>query len=114
MACRPHLQSFGFVIRRRCASPRSPVMKHIAVLISTLALALTAAAQPAPSTGDKEAGKVTLKHGEIKNLDMPPMTMVFRVAEPKMLDSLAVGSRISFTAEKLNGQYTLTSVRRVP
>ncbi len=94
-------------------------MKRLAVLISTLALASAAAAQPAPSTGeitklDKEAGKVTLKHGEIKNLDMPPMTMVFRVTEPKMLDNLAVGSRISFTAEKVNGQYTLTSVRRVP
>ena len=94
-------------------------MKSIAVLICTLVLAFSAGAQPAPASGevtklDKAAGKVTLKHGEIKNLDMPPMTMVFRVAEPQLLDSLAVGSRISFTAEKLNGQYTLTSVRRVP
>ena len=94
-------------------------MQRIAILISTFALALSAWAQPAPSTGeitklDKAAGKVTLKHGEIKNLDMPPMTMVFRVADPKLLDSLAVGSRISFTAERVDGQYTLTSVRRVP
>jgi Cu(I)/Ag(I) efflux system periplasmic protein CusF len=94
-------------------------VKRFAVLISTVAVALAAWAQPAPSTGeitklDKAAGKVTLKHGEIKNLDMPPMTMVFRVADPKMLDSLAVGSRISFTAERVDGQYTLTSVRRVP
>jgi Cu/Ag efflux protein CusF len=78
-----------------------------------------ALAQPAPATGeitklDKAGGRVTLKHGEIKNLDMPPMTMVFRVAEARMLDELAVGHRISFTAEKINGQFTLTSVRRVP
>jgi len=99
-------------------------MRRRAIGLTTAVLALclvagAAWAQPAPSTGevtklDKSAGKVTLKHGEIKNLDMPPMTMVFRVAEPKMLDSLAVGSRISFTAERVNGQYTLTSVRRVP
>ena len=94
-------------------------MKRFAVLITTCALSFAAWAQPAPATGeitklDKAAGKVTLKHGEIKNLDMPPMTMVFRVAEPKMLDSLSVGGRISFTAEKLDGQYTLTSVQRVP
>jgi Cu/Ag efflux protein CusF len=94
-------------------------MKRLAVLISTIAVAVAAWAQPAPSTGeitklDKAAGKVTLKHGEIKNLDMPPMTMVFRVADPKLLDSLAVGSRISFTAERVDGQYTLTSLRRVP
>ena len=94
-------------------------MQRVAVLISTLGLAFAAWAQPAPATGevtklDKAAGKVTLKHGEIKNLDMPPMTMVFRVAEPQLLDSLVVGSRISFTAEKLNGQFTLTSVRRMP
>ena len=94
-------------------------MHRFAVLISTCAVALAAGAQPAPATGeitklDTSAGKVTLKHGEIKNLDMPPMTMVFRVAEPKLLDNLAVGNRISFTAERINGQYTLTTVRRVP
>ncbi len=63
---------------------------------------------------DKAAGKVTLKHGEIKNLDMPPMTMVFRVSNPVWLDDLAVGSRVRFTAEKVDGQYTVTSVNKAP
>ena len=94
-------------------------MQRFAVLISTLALAFAAWAQPAPATGeitklDNATGKVTLKHGEIKNLDMPPMTMVFRVAEPKMLDRLAVGDRVRFTADRINGQYTLLSVTKAP
>ena len=63
---------------------------------------------------DKAAGRVTLKHEEIKNLDMPPMTMVFHVRDAKMLDSLAVGNRIRFTAERINGQYTLTLVSKAP
>ena len=57
---------------------------------------------------DKEALKVTIKHGEIKSLDMPPMTMVFRVADPKLLEGVNVGDRVRFAADKLNGQYTVT------
>ncbi len=57
---------------------------------------------------DKDAGKVTIKHGEIKNLDMPPMTMVFRVKEPVMLDKLQPGDKIKFSAEKIGGQFTVT------
>lgn len=59
---------------------------------------------------DKESGKVTIKHGEIKNLDMPPMTMVFRVKEPTMLDQLKAGDVIRFSVDKIGGQYTVTSV----
>jgi len=61
---------------------------------------------------DKAGGRVTLKHGEIKNLDMPPMTMVFRVADPKLLDSVNVGDRVQFIAEKLNGQFTVTALNK--
>jgi Cu/Ag efflux protein CusF len=61
---------------------------------------------------DRAQGKVTLRHGEIKNLEMPPMTMVFRVADPKLLDGLAEGAKVRFDAEKINGQYTV--VRLVP
>jgi Cu(I)/Ag(I) efflux system periplasmic protein CusF len=59
---------------------------------------------------DKESGKVTIKHGEIKNLDMPPMTMVFRVKDAAMLDKVKAGDKINFSAEKLNGNYTVTEV----
>jgi Cu/Ag efflux protein CusF len=61
---------------------------------------------------DREQGKLTIRHGELKNLDMPAMTMVFRVADPKLLDGLTEGSKVRFDAEKLNGQYTV--VRLVP
>jgi Cu(I)/Ag(I) efflux system periplasmic protein CusF len=57
---------------------------------------------------DKDAGKVTIRHGEIKNLDMPAMTMVFRVKEPIMLDRLQPGDKIKFSVEKIGGQFTVT------
>lgn len=59
---------------------------------------------------DKDSGKVTLKHGPIANLEMPPMTMVFRVKEPKMLDTLKAGDKVRFKAEKVQGNYTVTEI----
>ena len=56
---------------------------------------------------DKPQLKITLKHGEIKNLDMPPMTMVFRASDPAMLDSVKVGDKVKFDADKVGGQYTV-------
>lgn len=57
---------------------------------------------------DKGAGKVTLKHGPLPSLDMPAMTMVFRVKDPAMLDQLKAGDNIRFKAEKIGGNYTVT------
>ena len=59
---------------------------------------------------DKDASKVTIKHGPISNLDMPAMTMVFRVSDPAMLDQLKSGDKIRFTAEKIQGTYTVMKV----
>jgi len=59
---------------------------------------------------DKEQRKITLKHGPIANLDMPPMTMVFRAADPAMLDRVKAGDRIRFAAEKVGGEYTVTRI----
>lgn len=59
---------------------------------------------------DKETGKVTIKHGEIKNLDMPPMTMVFRIKDVAMLDKVKAGDKINFSAEKINGNFTVTEI----
>lgn len=56
---------------------------------------------------DKPQQKITLKHGEIKNLDMPPMTMVFRVQDAGMLDAVKVGDKVKFDADKVGGQYTV-------
>ncbi|MDO8755855.1 MAG: copper-binding protein [Polaromonas sp.] len=59
---------------------------------------------------DKDAGKITLKHGEIKNLDMPPMSMVFQVKDKALLDKVKTGDKVSFTADKVNGAYTVMSI----
>ena len=59
---------------------------------------------------DKAAGKVTLKHGPIKDLDMDAMTMVFRVADPSMLDKVKQGDRIEFEAARVNGAITVTKI----
>jgi Cu(I)/Ag(I) efflux system protein CusF len=59
---------------------------------------------------DKAAGKVTLKHGPIKKLDMDSMTMVFRVADPAMLDRMKPGDRIEFEADRVNGAITITKL----
>jgi len=60
---------------------------------------------------DKGAGKVTLKHDAIPNLDMPGMTMVFQVKDPAMLDRLKEGDKIKFAADKINGALTVTEVQ---
>ena len=59
---------------------------------------------------DKGAGKVTVKHGRIENLDMPAMTMNFRVKDPAMLDRVKEGDKINFMAEKVNGAFTLMQI----
>jgi Cu(I)/Ag(I) efflux system protein CusF len=57
---------------------------------------------------DKEAGKITIKHGPLSNLDMPAMTMVFRVKAPTMLDQVKAGDKVGFVAEKINGALIVT------
>lgn len=60
---------------------------------------------------DKDAGKVTIKHGPLTTLDMPAMTMVFRVKEPAMLDQVKAGDAIRFKVEKIGGNYTVTELQ---
>ena len=59
---------------------------------------------------DKEQGKVTLRHGPIANLDMPGMTMVFKVADSKMLDRVKEGDKVKFAADKVDGAITVTAI----
>lgn len=61
---------------------------------------------------DKEAKKVTLKHGPIKSLDMPGMTMVFQVRDAAVLDKLVAGEKIKFSAEQLQGAFVVTAVEK--
>ncbi len=62
---------------------------------------------------DKAKGKLTLQHGPLANLDMPPMTMVFRVQDPAMLDQVKPGDTIHFRADRLNGKLTVTRIEAV-
>jgi Cu(I)/Ag(I) efflux system protein CusF len=59
---------------------------------------------------NKDSKKITLKHEAIRNLDMPPMTMVFVVKDEAMLDRVKQGDKVRFTAEKVGGALTLTSI----
>jgi len=61
---------------------------------------------------DRDAGKLTIRHGEIKSLDMPPMTMVFRVKDPAMLDAVKAGDKVKFDAQKVGGQYVVTTIEQ--
>ena len=60
---------------------------------------------------DKENKKITLKHGAIKNLDMPGMTMVFGIKDVAMLDGLKVGDKVKFKAEQTGTAITVTDIQ---
>jgi Cu/Ag efflux protein CusF len=62
---------------------------------------------------DKDAKKLTIKHGPIVNLDMPAMTMVFQVKDPAMLGRVKAGDKVKFHVENLGGTYTVTSIEAV-
>nr|WP_235587570.1 copper-binding protein [Tepidimonas taiwanensis] len=63
---------------------------------------------------DAAARKLTLRHGDIPDLDMPPMTMVFQVRDAALLQGLQPGARVHFRAEKASGTYFVTEIKPVP
>ncbi|WP_454726113.1 MULTISPECIES: copper-binding protein [Cupriavidus] len=75
-----------------------------------------AAQAPAPMTEgeirkvDATAGKLTIKHGPIVNLDMPAMTMIFRVQDPAMTGRVKEGDHVKFTVERVDGALTVTAL----
>ncbi|MDH0115582.1 hypothetical protein CFBP5875_19460 [Agrobacterium pusense] len=60
---------------------------------------------------DAAAKKVTIIHEELKNLDMPAMTMVFRVKDDAMLEKLKEGANIEFIAERADGKLVVAKVK---
>ena len=60
---------------------------------------------------DKDAKKITLKHGPIPNLEMTGMTMVFRVTDPAMLDAVKAGDKGRFKADKVQGAIAITEIK---
>ena len=105
---------------------RKNSVKNFAISVMLILAAAIASAQTAAPAAkdmadaeirkfDKDAKKVTLKHGPIKNLDMPSMTMVFQVRDPALLDKLAqmaVGDKIQFSAEQQQGAYVVTGAEK--
>ena len=92
-------------------------MKKTAAVLGALAAALIAtAASAADGTVkkvDESAGKITLDHGPIKNLGMDdPMSMVFKAADPALLKGVKVGDKVTFEADRVNGQITLTKIQK--
>jgi Cu(I)/Ag(I) efflux system periplasmic protein CusF len=90
-------------------------MKRMATVLLALAFAASALAQSDLSDGevrkvDKDAKKITIKHGPLANLDMPPMTMVFQVKDPAMLEQVKAGDKVKFQAEKVGGAFTVTKI----
>lgn len=86
-------------------------------LAATLsAAAFVALAQALPTAEgevrgvNKARSMISLKHGEIKNLDMPPMSMVFNVQDKALLDKVKAGDKVNFTASQVNGDYTVMSI----
>ncbi len=61
---------------------------------------------------DESAGKMTIKHGPIKHLDMGEMTMVFKANDPTMLKTVKPGDKITFHADKVNGQVTVMKLQK--
>ena len=60
---------------------------------------------------DKDAKKLTIRHGPLPSLDMPsPMTMVYQVKDPALLDQVKAGDKIRFVAEKIGGQFTVLRI----
>jgi len=82
------------------------------------------AATPMPQSADLSEGEITrwdprtlrltLKHGEIKNLEMPPMTMVFRVSDANVVGDLKPGDKVRFRAEQVNGTYHVKQIGKAP
>jgi Cu/Ag efflux protein CusF len=84
-----------------------------------IALATTGLAQAQPVDGevtkiDKVQHRITLRHGEIKNLDMPAMSMTFRLADPSWAERYKVGDKVRFEADKVDGYFVLTKLERLP
>ncbi|MDO9008808.1 MAG: copper-binding protein [Thiobacillus sp.] len=103
-------------------------MKRLIPLLAALAIATPLHAEPATppaaqasamSEGvvrkiDTANAKITIKHGPLANLSMPPMTMVFRVQPPELLKGLKTGDAVKFHVEQINGAYVVTAIQPAP
>jgi len=92
-------------------------MKKLLTTLAAATLAIAAFAQATLPTVEAEVRKVdpdrntiTLKHGDIPNVDMPAMTMVFRVKDSALLQKVKAGDKVKFTVDKVDGTLTVMSI----
>lgn len=90
-----------------------PAQAQTAAAAATASAAASEMADAEVRKVDKENRKITLKHGAIKNLDMPPMTMVFQVADAALLDKVQPGDKVRFRAVNESGRFTVTEIQAV-
>src|SRR5262249_17125966 len=120
---RGHVRKDHCEVRRASEKSRRRTMPKIAlaavsILILSFTFATVTLAQAPMIDGqvtriDEAAGKITLKHGPIKKLDMNEgMTMVFRVQDRAMLKQVKVGDKVRFDADRINGQITVTKIEK--
>lgn len=89
-------------------------MKRLIAFFSLAAAAAGALAEPmVPGEvikTDKDVARITIKHGPLVNLNMPGMTMPFKVKDPAMLDQVKTGDKVNFSVEKVGGAITITKL----
>jgi Cu/Ag efflux protein CusF len=83
-----------------------------AVMATAFAASAAEMAEAEVRKVDKDNRKITLKHGTIKNLDMPPMTMVFHVDDSQLLDKVKAGDKILFSAVDDDGKLKVTRIQQ--
>jgi Cu/Ag efflux protein CusF len=92
----------------------NPIMKRLIASAALLAVSALASAQALVAGEvkkiDKPAGRITLKHAEIKVYDMPGMTGAYKVQDPSMLDSVQVGDHVQFSLDRVDSVYTITKI----
>lgn len=91
-------------------APAQAADEHDAHHAAEPAAAADAYAEGTVKKVDKAAGKLTISHGPLARLDMPPMTMVFRASDPAMLDKVKAGDKIRFVADRVGGVFTVTAL----
>ena len=96
----------------------SPVSAGSATIADTVKAGAMVPAESVLSEGvvkkvDKTAGKITIAHGEIRNLGMGPMTMMFGVKDPAMLEQVQPGQKIRFHVDIVNNAYTVVKIEPV-
>jgi Cu(I)/Ag(I) efflux system periplasmic protein CusF len=104
-----------FITLMACAMLAAPALAQTSKNQDTRAAAPSTAAMSEGEVRkvDKDGGKLTIKHGPLANLDMPGMTMVFRVKDPAMLSQVKEGDKIKFVADRVNGAITVQQLEVV-